>query len=119
MRLAAEVFDYEVAVRRLGGDERLRDHAWEFLQLHREHLCQIRRAICSRNAVALARSARTLQNALRGLSGTRCRTQAVALERLARSGSFGEAFATCMLLEQDMADLVLALDSVVTPKTAN
>jgi HPt (histidine-containing phosphotransfer) domain-containing protein len=119
IKLAAGVFDYQAAVRRIGGDELLKAHAWEFLQLHDAHVEQLRGALRARDAVGLASAARTLHLALRGLSGARCRAQALAIERLARAGAFDSAESACSRMQQLLGDLVFALDFVVTPKPLN
>ena len=119
MKLAAGVFDYEDAVRRVGGVELLKAHAWEFLELHQDHMTQMREALRQRDPAALAQAARTLHTALRGLSGARCRAQALAVERCARYEDFDEAASALGRLEAGLADLVVALDTVVSPKLMN
>lgn len=119
LKLANDVFDYHDALRRLGDDDLLRMQAQEFLQLHDEHVRQIREAVQTGNAPGLLRAARTLRLALTDLAGSRCLMQLVALERAAKAGAFSRIVGLSDGLEQELADLILALDTVASPSVMN
>ena len=115
LRIAFDVFDYPRAVVRLGGEEPLRDRAWEFLELHEHYVAVLKDAIDAGDAEAAASAARALQCGLKGLAGARPRSFALMMELQARRLDLRAARHTLFALDRSLHDLAWALRQVVSP----
>jgi HPt (histidine-containing phosphotransfer) domain-containing protein len=111
MQSAASLFDPEVVLDRVGGDEELLREITEiFLSESPELLDEIRAAVQSEDASRLERSAHTLKGAVSNFGAQAATQAALHLETLGRRRDLRDASAALRSLELQFAALTPALE---------
>jgi HPt (histidine-containing phosphotransfer) domain-containing protein len=109
----AQTVDKAELMERFGGDWELIAYiAVEFFDSAEVLLAEIREAIQNGDAKALSRSAHTLKGAVGNFAAKAAHEAALALEMLGREGKFEGAEEAYALLEERLAALAPALDTL-------
>jgi PAS domain S-box-containing protein len=109
------VYNLEEALERVDDDRNLLLELMKLFESERPKLlAQIRQAIASADAGALARSAHTLKGALLNLAASSAAAAALKLETIGRSGNLGQAESYCAVLETELERLHPEFQKLVT-----
>jgi two-component system, sensor histidine kinase and response regulator len=104
------IFDYDGALKRLGGDEELfREIAQFFLEDSPGLIDQLRSALAVRDATSAERAAHSLKGLAGNFGAKQAVETALAIEVLAKDGKLAETRPLLEPLEQEMATLQQAL----------
>lgn len=111
--------DYEGALERLGGNEKLLDDlAQFFLEDSAELLSEARAAFARRDAKSLERAAHSIRGLASNFGAHRTVRAAVALEQLGRTGELAAAETACQELETEVGRLAKALEQRLSATVA-
>lgn len=112
-RIVSSALDYEAVVERWGGDRELvRELAQLFIQDCPGSLGEVRRAIAAKNAARLLECAHALKGSVANFS-TSAAAAAHRLERMGEEGKLEGASEVFEELEQEIAELLPALQAIV------
>jgi len=112
-------FDPSVVLKRVDGDlDLLKEVAALFFEDTPRLMTEIRKAVERADAPVLERSAHTLKGSVGNFGARRAFELSFNLEQMGRNGDFGHAIEVFEQLEQQIAQLVPALESMMKRKAA-